>query len=142
MASGKYIALKRYVEVAGHDMSDLFSDFGFTSDNEKVDVSGFNPTGSDEFLAGKNTQSITGTVFDSYASGETWDILWYLHKSRSIFTVKSRPDVNSGVSATNPSLEGQAQLLAWNGGETRGDVAKFTIEFSPADATGFNYVQS
>ncbi len=142
MATGKRIALKDYIAVADNDLSDLFSQIGFTSEHEKVDVSGFNSAGSDEFLAGKTTQSVTGQVFGSYAAGETWDILYYIHTSRAVVTFAWRADSNLPVSATNPELQGNVQLLTWNGGATRGDVESFPVEFSPADAAGLTYVQS
>lgn len=142
MATGKNIALMDYVEIDGVDLSDLFSQIGLQSEHDKVDVSGFNPTGVDEFLAGKTTRSVTGQVFGSYAANETWDILWYIHDSKSIVTLKTRPDQNQPVSSTNPSLEGNVQLLVWNGGRTRGEVDSFPVEFSAADAAGLQYVQS
>lgn len=142
MAVGKRIALKDYVEIDGVDMSDLFSEFGFSSEHAQVDVSGFNPTGADEFLAGNTTQSVTGTVFGSYAAGETWDILWPLHRDKTVFTIKWRADQSLPVSATNPTLEGNAQLLTWAPGATRGSVDSFAVTFSSADATGFTYVES
>jgi hypothetical protein len=140
MATGKRIALKDYIEVDGVDLSDLFSQIGFSSVHDKVDVSGFNSAGSDEFLAGKTTQSVTGQVFGSMAALETWDILYPIHRDRSIVTFKWRPDSSLPVSATNASLEGNVQLLTWNAGATRGDVESFPVEFSPADATGLVYV--
>lgn len=138
----KRIALKDYVEVDGHDVSDFFSQIGFTSEHEQVDVSGFNPTGVDEFLAGKTTQSITGTVFGAYGALESWDILWPIHKNRDIVTFKWRPDSSLPVSATNPQVQGNVQLLSWQGGATRGSVDSFPVTFSPADSAGLDYVMS
>jgi len=138
----KRIALKDYVEVDGVDLSDFFSQIGFSSQQSQEDVSGFNASGNDEFLAGKTTQSVTGQVFGAYGSGETWDILWPLHKNRTIFTFKWRPDSSQPVSSTNPQLEGNAQLLSWAPGATRGSVDSFPVTFSPADAAGFDYVET
>lgn len=138
----KRIALKDYVEVDGVDLSDFFSQIGFSSEHEQVDVSGFNANGTDEFLAGKTTQSVTGQVFGAYGDGETWDILWPLHKNRTVFTFKWRPDGSTAVGPNNPELSGNAQLLSWAPGATRGDVDSFPVTFSPADADGFDYVET
>jgi hypothetical protein len=142
MATGKRIALKDYISVDGHDLSDLFSQIGFSSVHDKVDVSGFNEAGTDEFLAGKTTQSVTGQVFGSMAAGETWDILYYIHQSRAVVPFKWRPDASLPVSSTNASLEGNVQLLTWQAGATRGEVESFPVEFSPADAAGLVYVET
>lgn len=138
----KRIALTDFVEIDGNDLSTFFSQFGFQSDHEQVDVSGFSVSGRDEFLAGKTTQNLTGTVFGAYGAGETWDVLYRLHRDKTVFTVKWRPDQNQAVSATNPQVEGNAQLLSWAGGATRGSVDSFPVTFSPADELGFDYVES
>ena len=136
----KRIALKDYVEIDGIDLSNFFSQIGFSSEHSQEDVSGFNASGNDEFLAGKTTQSITGTIFGAYGAAETWDILWPLHRDRTVFTFKWRPDGSEPVSATNPQVEGNGQLLSWASNATRGSVDSFPITISPADATGFDYV--
>lgn len=138
----KRIALKDYIEIDGLDLSNFFSQIGFSSSQSQEDVSGFSETGNDEFLAGKTTQSVTGTVFGAYGANETWDILWPLHKNRTVFPFKWRPDSSLPVSATNPSLEGNAQLLDWSPGATRGSVDSFPVTISPADAAGFDYVET
>jgi len=136
----KRIALKDYIECDGHDVSNFFSQIGFSSEHEKVDVSGFSQSGNDEFLAGKTTQSVTGQVFGAYGAGESWDVLYRLHRDRTVFAFKWRPDSSAAISATNPELQGNAQILSWQGGATRGEVESFPVEIAPADEDGFAYV--
>lgn len=136
----KRIALKDYIEVDGVDLSRFFRQIGFDSEHSKEDVSGFSTTGTDEFLAGKTTQSVTGEVFGAYGVNETWDILYALHRDKTVFTFKWRPDSSAVIGPTNPELQGNAQLLKWSGGATRGEVEAFPVEFSPADEDGFDYV--
>ena len=136
----KRIALKDYIECDGHDLSPFFRSIGFSSEHAKVDASGFNATGTDEFLAGNTTQGITGEVFGAYGASESWDILYRLHRDRTVFAIKWRPDSSAAVSATNPQLEGNVQLLSWQGGANRGEVEAFPVEFTPADSTGLAYV--
>lgn len=139
---GKRIALTDFIEVDGVDLSDFFSEIGFSSEHEQVDVSGFSASGRDEFLAGKTTQNVTGTIFGAYGAGETWAVLYALHRDKTVFTFKWRPDQNAGVSSTNPQVEGNAQLLTWAAGATRGSVDSFPVTFSPADQDGFDYTET
>lgn len=138
----KRIALKDYIEIDGHDLSTFFSQFGFSSQHAQEDVSGFSSSGNDEFLAGKTTQALTGQVFGAYAANETWDILWPLHKNKTVFAVKWRTDSSLPVSATNPQLEGNAQILDWAPGATRGSVDSFPVTLVAGDAAGFDYVET
>jgi hypothetical protein len=140
--SGKNIALKDYIEVDGHDLSDFGSAYQEHSDDEQVDVSGFNPTGADEFLQGKRTQSIDVTFFDSKASGEVHDVLYHLYRDRVTFTFKHRDDQNNPVSATNPQIEGNANILSYGPGATRGQARSFQVTFVAADSAGFVYSES
>lgn len=139
---GKRIALLDFIEVDGHDLSNFFRQIGFTSEHNRVDVSGFSASGNDEFLAGNTEQSVTGEVFGGYATNQTYDILYPIHRDRSIVTFKWRTDQVAGVSATNPQLEGNVQLLSWAGGATRGEVEAFPVTFSAADEAGLAYVET
>src|SRR3954470_5074286 len=132
----KRIALSDFIAVDGHDISDLCSAVQIHSDDEQVDVSGFNAAGSDEFLQGKRTQSVDLTVFGSYGSGEIHDVLYHIYRDRSTVTFKWRPDQNSGVSGTNPQLAGNVKLLSYGPGATRGQADSFQVTLSAADATG------
>lgn len=139
---GKRIALKDYVEIDGKDLSNFFSAIGFSSSDTQEDVSGFNANGTSEFLSGARTQQLTGTIFGAYGAGETWDALWHLHRDRSVFTVKWRPDGSQAVSATNPQVVGNAIIPDWAPGATRGSADSFPVTFVAADAAGFTYVES
>ena len=51
----------------------------------------------------------------------------------------ARPE-RGRVSATNPQLEGNAQLYTYGPGGTRGEVDTFTVTFNAADDAGFAFV--
>jgi hypothetical protein len=128
MATGKRIALNDYVEVDGVDLSTFFHRIGFTSDDEQIDVSGFNATGSDEILPGKRTLSVEADVWVSDASNESKQVLYPLHRDRTVFNFawkKSR----SSVSATNPELRGSVRLPTWTEGATRGEGETTALTF-------------
>ena len=132
----KRIALKDSVEVDSVDLSDFARSVAFTSEHERVDVSGFNPTGASEFLAGQTTQSVTVEFFGSYGTGEVHATLYPIHKDREIVPLAWRPDQTTPASATNPELRGNVQLLQYGPGGTRGEVDTFEATFITADAAG------
>ena len=63
-----------------------------TSEHERVDVSGFNATGANEYLAGQTTQSVTVEHYGSYGTGEVHATLYPIHKDREIVAFAWRPD--------------------------------------------------
>jgi hypothetical protein len=138
----KRIALKDSVEVDSVNLSDFARAVTFASEHARVDVSGFNATGSDEFLAGATTQSVTVEFFGSYGSGEVHQTLYPIHRDREIVPFAWRPDQTTPVSATNPSLEGNVQVLTYSPAATRGDAEAFSVEFTAADPAGLAYVTS
>lgn len=135
----KRIALKDFIEVDGVDLSNFASAIQLHSDDEQVDVSGFNATGADEFLAGKRTQSVDVTFFGSYGSGEVHDTLYHLYRDRETFSFKWRPDQTAGASSTNPELSGTCQLLSYGPGANRGQADSFQVTFTAADENGLVY---
>ena len=138
----KRIALKDFIEVDGHDLSTFASAIQLHSDDEQVDVSGFNSTGADEFLAGKRTQSVDVTFFGAYGAGETHDVLYHLYRDRVVFTFKWRPDQTALVSDTNPELSGNVQLLSYGPGASRGQADSFQVTFTAADENGLVFGES
>jgi len=138
----KRIALSDFIEVDGHDLSNFASAIQIHSDDEQVDVSGFNSTGADEFLAGKRTQSVDVTFFGSYGTGEVHDVLYHLYRDRVVFTFAWRPDQNNPASGTNPQLNGNVQLLSYGPGATRGQADSFQVTFTAADEAGLVFSES
>lgn len=138
----KRIALKDFIEVDHVDLSTFASAIQLHSDDEQVDVSGFNATGADEFLAGKRTQSVDVTFFGAYGAGEVHQTLYPLYRDRATFDFKWRPDQTAGVSATNPELSGVAQLLSYGPGATRGQADSFQVTFTAADENGFTFSET
>lgn len=138
----KRIALKDLIEVDDQDLSNFARSFEFSSEHERVDVSGFNDTGADEFLAGSTTQEVTVEFFGSYASGEVHQTLYPIHRDRDIVEFKWRPDQTIDVSAANPELRGNVQVLTYGPGATRGDVDAFSVTFTAADATGLVFYET
>lgn len=131
MAFTKDIALHDQITVDGSDMSNAFRTFGFNSEHEQVDASGFSVTGADELLAGKTTQSLEGEAF---YTPESFAILYYLHANRTVFPIAWKPD--GLIDASRETFSGNVQLLTFNPNATRGDVRVMTCTFTAADENG------
>lgn len=135
----KRIALKDSVMVDTTDLSNFCRAVTFSSEHERVDVSGFNATGSQEFLAGQTTQSVTCEFYGAYGAAETHAILYPIHKNKTIVAFKWRQDSTAVVGTTNPELRGNIQILTYGPGSTRGDADTYTVEMVAADATGLAF---
>lgn len=135
----KRIALKDSVEVDSVDLSDFARAVTFSSEHARVDVSGFNATGTDEFLAGSTTQSVTVEFYGSYGTGEVHQTIYPIHKDREIVPFQWRADQTTAVGATNPELRGNVQVLTYSPAATRGDAEAFSVEFTSADEAGLEY---
>jgi hypothetical protein len=135
----KRIALKDSVEVDSVDLSDFARSVQYASDHNQVDVSGFNTTGTNEYLAGATTQTLTVEFFGSYGTGEVHQTLYPIHKNRTVVAVAWRPDQTAAVSVSNPELRGNVQIFSYGPGATRGDVDTFQVVFQAVDAAGLEF---
>jgi len=135
----KRIALKDSVSVDSVDLSDFARSVALASSHARVDVSGFNPTGVNEYLAGPTDQSVTVEFFGSYGTGEVHATLYPIHAGREIVPFAWRPDQTTPASTDNPELRGNVQLLDYSPGATRGDAETFSAEFVAADENGLAY---
>jgi len=138
----KRIALKDFVSVDDTELSNFARSVEFSSEHERIDVSGFNPTGANEYLAGQTTQTVTVEFFGSYGAGEVHQTLYPIHKDRTVVAFQWRPDQTAAVGATNPQLEGNVQILTYGPKGTRGEADTFEVEFSAADADGLVFVET
>jgi hypothetical protein len=138
----KRIALKDFVAVDGVNLSQFARAVTFSSEHQRIDVSGFNATGTDEFLAGNTVQEVTVEFFGSYGVGEVHATLYPVHAARSIVAFNWRPDQTASISATNPELRGNVQVLSYSPGATRGDVEAFSVTLTAADTSGLAFVST
>lgn len=135
----KRIALKDSVEVDGVDLSTFARSVEFASEHSREDVSGFNETGANEYLAGATDQSVTVEFYGSYGTGEVHATLYPIHQGREVVPFAWRPDMTATASATNPELRGNVQLYSYSPGATRGEVEAFTATFNAADEDGLQF---
>jgi hypothetical protein len=121
------------------DLSNFARSVTFTSEHDRVDVSGFNATGASEFLAGLTTQSVTVEFFGSYGTGEVHQTLYPVHQARTIVPFAWRHDQTQPVGPTNPELRGNVQVLTYSPAATRGDAEAYSVEFTAADSAGLAF---
>jgi hypothetical protein len=136
----KRVALQDFVSVDSVDLSDFARSVQFSSEHAQVDVSGFNETGSNEYLPGPTTQTVTVEFFGSYGTGEVHQTLYPIHQSRDVVPFAWRPDQTAPVAVDNPELQGNVQIYTYAPGGTRGDVDAFQVTFQTADADGLQFV--
>ena len=131
MTYTKKTALHDRITVDGVDMSNAFDTFGFTSDDQDADVSGFSVSGVDETLSGTRAEGFTGDVF---ITSETEALLWPLHRDRDIFQVSWQPD--GLVDNTRTTYHALCQLRTFDPSATRGQPYKTTATFRVSDPNG------
>lgn len=131
----KRIPLTDFVQIDGVDLSNFCRQVQLESTDDQVDVSGFNPTGASEFLAGNRARQVTCEFFMGRGSNEVHQVIFPIHDGRLTCSFVWRPDYNSAVSATNEELRGDVKVLTYGEGGTRGDAETTSIVFIEASAT-------
>lgn len=117
----------------------LARDVQFGSEHDAVDAGGFNALGVTERLAGQTTQTVAVEFYNSYGTGEVHQTLYPIHRDRDIVEFKARPDMTTAVSATNPELRGNVQVLTYSPQATFGEIETFSVEFTAADPAGLEF---
>jgi len=134
----KYLLTNAKVMVGTTDLSDHAFSLDTPEEAEQVDVSGFSPTRTREFLPGVITQTVTIGFLQDFGSSSVHNTLQPLFASGSAFAFYVQPDATNGTSDTNPIFGGSAALYSYNGlsGElnARGEI---TATFLPATNTAF-----
>ena len=135
----KRIALTDSVKIDTTDLSDFSRQVQFTSSDAQVDVSGFNPTGVNEYLSGPRTQSVTVDFYGSYGTGEVHQTLWPIYKARTTHAFAWRPDGATAVGVNNPELRANVKIYDYGPGAQRGSEDAFQVTFMAADSAGFDW---
>jgi hypothetical protein len=136
----KRIALQDKLTIDAVDLSDFSRSVATVSSHAQIDVSGFNPAGSNEYLAGATTQSVTVEFYGSYGTGEVHATLEPLHVNRTVTSFEWQPLGTVPVGPTAPALKGNVMIYDYGPGATRGAEDAFQVTFMPADAAGLAWV--
>jgi hypothetical protein len=126
------------VVVNGVPLSDHAFNVDTPSEKEQVDVSGFNPQATREYLPGLEDQTIEIQFENDFAAASVHATLYPLYASGSAFPLYLQPDSDAGTSATNPIYGGTAQLYSYNGlSGALAARAETTATFRPAPNSRF-----
>ena len=110
----KFAATDVYVAVNGQNISDWVFSVDLPDTKEQIDVSGFNPTSSREYVPGTRDQSITLGVLQDFGSTQIHQTLQPLYANNTEFLIEVRP-TSSARSATNPWYGGSANMYEYDG---------------------------
>lgn len=130
----KRIALYDFIEVDGVNLSNLARSIEFESTDEEVDVSGFNPTGSSEFLQGTRVRAVTVEFYGTRDTNEVHQVVFPIHDQRLVCDFVWRANANASVSSTNEELRGEVRIPVYGEGATRGEAETMSIRFVEASA--------
>jgi hypothetical protein len=135
--AGKFAATDVSIVLDALDISDYCFSVDVPDTKDQIDVSGFNPTSSREFLPGTRDQTVTlGVlqVFDStggFAAIHTKLNTLYTANSAFVFTIKP---TSGSVSGTNPKYSGTAQMYEYDGLNAQLNArAEITVTLKPAN---------
>ena len=136
----KRIALKDHISVDAVDLSQFARCVEFSSEHERVDVSGFHRHGRERVPRRPNRAVRHHRVLRRLRSHrDTPDPVPDPLQPRSRrVRVAGRPD-RSRLSAPTPSCEGNVQLLTYNPSATRGEAETWEATFVAADSAGLTY---
>jgi hypothetical protein len=131
VAYTKLIARHDKITIDDVDVSNSFSEFGYTSEHSEEDVSGFSVSGIDETLPGSTAQSFTGTAF---YTEELAAIVEPLHRARTVCSIAWQP--NGLLDATREIFYGECTINQFGPANTRGSVSTMPFSARPADENG------
>lgn len=140
--SNKRVALTDFIEADNVDISNNVRAIGFTSEDDRIDASGFNANAQSEFIPGTRVQQVTMTIIHSTASGEVRQVLYPLHRDKTSFYLRWRKHGESSVGPTNPELRGNVTLPTWAEGANRGELETADLTFETADTTGLVWYET
>ncbi len=135
----KHISTKWKVVANNTDLSSWAFDVQGADEKEKIDVSGFNATGSKEYLPGTRDETVTVQFVNDRASGGPHQTLLSLYQSGTAFKFYVQPDMTAGTDATNPIYGGTASLYSFPFSATLNQREEMTVEFSPAPNSVFEW---
>ena len=135
----KFISTDWKVVVNSVDLSDHAFDVAIANEKDQVDVSGFSPTGTREFLPGIQDQTITISFLQDFASAKVHATIWPLYEGGSSFPILVQPDSDAGTSSTNPTYSGTASIYSYPTSGTLNERSEAVMEFKPAPNARFDW---
>ena len=135
----KFISTDWKVSVNGVDLSDHAFDVQIGDEKDRIDVSGFSPTGTREYLPGLADQSITVQFLQDFGTAEVHQTIYPLYSGGSVFAVYVQPDSDAGTADTNPVYGGTSSVFSYPVGATLNERTEVTVEFRPASNASYSW---
>ena len=110
----KFSATDVYVLMNSQNISDWVFDVDTPDVKNQIDVSGFNPNGTMEFVTGTRDQTVTLKVLQDFGNTQIHQLLNPLYVNNTVFAFEVRP-TSAARSATNPWFGGSAQMYEYDG---------------------------
>jgi len=128
----KFAATDVYVLISSTNISDWCFDVDVPDSKNQIDVSGFNSTGSQEFVPGSRDQSAVVQVLQDFGNTQIHQLLNPLYVNNTVFAFEVRP-TSAARSATNPWYGGSAQMYEYDGIQAQlNNRAEITLTLRPA----------
>ena len=136
----KFLLTNCMVMVNAVDLSDHAFNVDTPSDREQVDVSGFSPTHSREYLPGLADQTIEVQFENDFAATSVHTTLQTMFTAGTSALVYVVPDKTAPISATNPAYGGHGMLFSYNGlSGALNARSEVTATFKPAPGSSFQW---
>lgn len=128
----KFAATDVCVLINSVNISDWCFDVDVPDAKNQIDVSGFNPTSSQEYVPGTRDQSAVVQVLQDFGNTQIHQLLNPLYVNNTTFPFEVRP-TSGARSATNPWFGGTAQMYEYDGLKaTLNNRAEITLTLRPA----------
>jgi hypothetical protein len=109
----KLIHQSDYISVNSVDLSYWGFNIDVNLQKDQVEVTGFNSTGTKEYLPGNKDEEIVASFRQDYGNGGPDQTLWPLYNGGSAFPIAVRPTSGSATN-TNPVYSGSATLYEYH----------------------------
>jgi len=130
----KFSATDVYVLLNSQNITDWCDSVDTPDAKVQIDVSGFNPTSSKEFVPGSRTQSIVLDILQDFGSTQIHSLLNPLYVNNTIFSIEVRP-TSGARSSTNPWYGGSAQIYEYDGlNASLNNPTKISVTLLPASS--------
>ena len=139
----KFLLTNCMVMVGTTDLSDHAFNVDTPSDREQVDVSGFSPTRSREWLPGLADQTIEVQFENDFAALSVHATLQPIFANGTNTLVYVVPDKTAPISATNPAYGGHGTLFSYNGlSGALNARSEVTATFKPMPGSSFQWTNT
>lgn len=127
------------VVVAGTNLSAWAHNVSIDDTKDKLEASGFSPTGARTYVQGSREQTVTVQFRNDMAAGGPFAVIRPLYEGGSVFAFFVQRDSDAGTSSSNLIYGGSASCYGLPVEASLNEVEELEIEFSPATNSSFSW---